>query len=199
MNRLPSLTMWRLGLQRAILLPVAAAAGALGCADGGRRATDAVAASTRSTPARGSVAAPPPDVRSAGGFRFRGDPIAVFFGAGPDQRAYKVTFRLNRALPREGADIHADVALGVAGGATGPVRVGRKARHCYAQDVDASPVRGDRRPRAGTPVTVTVTFDVRGRSRTLRATVPLEDGSDDAEGAIGARLGCGSGAVDPQP
>lgn len=122
------------------------------------------------TSARTSAGAASNDVRSVGGYRLIGTPIAAVATTPNGITTGNVTFRTNKALPRRERRVAANIRLDGASGAAPAIRAGDGRRyHCYIQAVDEFPhsaQTGDR---------TLLTVKIRGIKRQLRMTLTFID------------------------
>lgn len=79
------------------------------------------------------------DVRSAGGFRIIGTPIAAVATTPSGITTANVTLRTNKPLPLRERRVAANIRLDGASGASPAIRVGDATHHCYIQSVDEFP------------------------------------------------------------
>ncbi len=156
--------------------------GLLACAEDRTQSPAAATSSPRST-----------EVRSAGGYRIVGTPLAgVSSGRTPQGERFvdaSVLVRLNRGLRTDGGLVEASIFLNGATGASPPVGAGRCARHCYSQEPDLP-----RSSQLRTGDTATLTIRIPGVRQALKTRVLFRSKRDG--GRLYDKLNCGPGTYD---
>lgn len=149
-------------------------------------------AEPRNAPASARAPAPK-DVRSSGGYRIEGTPVAfVEPGRTSQGEAFfdsSLLLRFNRALPKDGGLVEASIFVNGATGTSPPVGIGARSRHCYAQFPEFSAASA---PRTGDKGTLMVRIP--RVKRALRLPIVFRNRQDTKR--VYEKLACGKGATD---